>query len=294
MRWQVDEGARLEVAPDVVALLHSYAQQEPGDCEAGGLLIGRLSEGNSLLTIERVTVPQPADVRTRRGFERTDPAHGDIVRAAWDGSGGELACWGDWHTHAEPRPTPSAEDLASWRADAEPVDRRFSIIVGTEEIRVWEVLRDGTVRALLIPAGGVNLGLPCPTHSKNCKSRSSNSSRTSTCRRTSRSTRAPGASWPRGWWPRCLAARSAPSPCASSSRARTQPSALRSPDLTARASLAGQERSEGPAWCRALSFCHDPSRALSPASSASASTRSRACPRRVARPCARSTSAGGQ
>lgn len=148
LRFTVAEDRRLEIAPEVVTLLRGYAQHAPEALEAGGLLLGRLSEGNHLLTIERITEPMPGDVRTRRAFERADPGHADAVRAAWGETGGAVACWGDWHTHAEPSPTPSADDLESWRADAARADCSFSIIVGTEEIRVWEVRRDGAVRAV--------------------------------------------------------------------------------------------------------------------------------------------------
>lgn len=147
LRFTVAEDRRLEIASEMVALLRSYAQHGADDREAGGLLLGRLSEGNHLLTIERVTEPLPGDSCTRYTFERDDPGHATTVRKAWAESGGEVACWGTWHTHAEPRPTPSADDLSSWRADGRDLGAEsFHVIVGTEEIRVWEVTRDGRVR----------------------------------------------------------------------------------------------------------------------------------------------------
>lgn len=146
LRFAVASDRRLEIAPEVVELLRSYAQHDPEALEAGGLLLGRLSDENSLLTIERVTEPLPGDTCTRRTFERTDPGHGISCQRAWEASGGQVACWGTWHTHAEPHPSPSEVDLESWRADGRDLNVLcFHIVVGTASVGVWEVTQDGHV-----------------------------------------------------------------------------------------------------------------------------------------------------
>lgn len=147
MIFRVAPDRELVLGAALLDQLREYTQDGPEATEAGGLLLGRLSDNNHHLTLCQCTTPLPGDVREPRGFERNDPGHRAAVRRAWVASGGEVTCWGTWHTHAEPHPSPSDVDLDSWRADGRDLAADFfHVIVGTEEIGVWEVTRDGRVQ----------------------------------------------------------------------------------------------------------------------------------------------------
>lgn len=146
--FHVSTERRICLPSEIVFRLDAHAQRAPDAIESGGLLFGRLSDNNTCLTLCDLTEPFPGDVRNARGFGREDPGHQATVTRLWQESGGEVACWGDWHTHAEPHPEPSALDLESWRADAKSLGDRFAVIVGTETIGVWEVTREGDVQQL--------------------------------------------------------------------------------------------------------------------------------------------------
>jgi len=146
--FHVSAERRLCLPAEIVLRLDTHAQRTPDATESGGLLFGRLSDNNTCLTLCDLTEPFPGDVCNARDFAREDPGHQATAMRLWQESGGEVACWGDWHTHAEPHPEPSALDLENWRADAKLLGVRFGVTVGTETIGVWEVTRDGDVRQL--------------------------------------------------------------------------------------------------------------------------------------------------
>lgn len=143
MRFQVSPDRSVEIASYLAESLCEYAQNASDAPEAGGLLLGELTDNNHHLTLCDLTEPMSGDVRTRFGFERKDPGHQAEVKAAWDESGGAVAAWGTWHTHAERTPVPSAQDLEAWAADVNEWtsagDCLFHIIVGTEGIGLWVV-----------------------------------------------------------------------------------------------------------------------------------------------------------
>jgi len=143
MRFQISPDRAVEIAACLAESLCEYAQNAHDALEAGGLLLGELSDDNRHLTLCDLTEPMPNDRRTRFGFERNDPGHQAVVKASWDESGGKVAAWGTWHTHAEPTPMPSALDIESWAADlnewGNAGDCLFHIIVGTEGIGLWTV-----------------------------------------------------------------------------------------------------------------------------------------------------------
>ena len=61
---------------------------------------------------------------------------------------------GDWHTHPEPEPSPSNHDYSNWRTITQKAvfeqDFLVFIIVGTKDIRVWEVDKNtGRITQLL-------------------------------------------------------------------------------------------------------------------------------------------------
>lgn len=142
LRFAHSRDGLLIFAPDALATIQSFAQRTPDALEAGGLLFGRLSHDDRDVTIDRVTTPKPGDKPSRYGFLLESPLHAREGHQIWEETAGSCFHVGDWHTHAEPHPRPSADDLASWREamvrDFKPGHAAFFVIVGTMEIAVWE------------------------------------------------------------------------------------------------------------------------------------------------------------
>jgi integrative and conjugative element protein (TIGR02256 family) len=97
--------------------------------EAGGQLFSRLCEGQ--LLIERATGPRRSDRRTRFSFVPDRPEEQVEILALHEQG---LHYVGDWHTHPQRAPRPSAEDLRSigdcFRRSQHKLDAFVLIIVG--------------------------------------------------------------------------------------------------------------------------------------------------------------------
>ena len=95
----------------VLAHLRRHRQLRSGMTEAGGLLFARFLPGKIL--VEQATGPGVFDRRSRVGFIPSVPAAQRTIRRL---HGRGLHYVGDWHTHPETIPTPSAEDCKSIRS----------------------------------------------------------------------------------------------------------------------------------------------------------------------------------
>ena len=144
LRFRLPFGGRAKLTGEVVAAIGRFRQHARADLEAGGFLLGRMIAGSLDVVADAVTEPGPRDERERFGFHLNDLAHHQaLINAEWDRSGGTCCLLGDWHTHAEPDPTPSFVDLAGWRkrlaGDAsDEFPRLLFVIVGTRSIRAWQ------------------------------------------------------------------------------------------------------------------------------------------------------------
>lgn len=134
------DGRRIKLTAPVVAQLLRYAQHQPADKEAGGVLIGRYLCDSDDIVVDQVTEPMPGDKRGRYFFHRAQKAHQQVIEQAWQTSQGTRTYLGEWHTHPEARPTPSGVDTSDWRRKLRQdqyFDRLFFIIVGTQQVRAW-------------------------------------------------------------------------------------------------------------------------------------------------------------
>ncbi len=141
MNFLLDGGGHVRLCQGVLARLNFYRQHSRDDVEAGGILIARIVGPRPFdVVIDEVTTPMPGDSATRFTFNRDDPGHSAIALAAWPDR--KATAIGDWHTHAEPHPTPSEIDLDSWRAQLREWvfegNSLLFVIVGTESIGMWQ------------------------------------------------------------------------------------------------------------------------------------------------------------
>lgn len=151
-------GGRVKIAADVLAILHRYRQLDPDAAEAGGILLGRRIRGSSDLIVDEATEPGRGDRRSRYAFVRARARAQRRVMDAWEETEGTRCYLGEWHTHPEPDPVPSALDererlrlLSSTKGAG---DTLLFVIVGQACLRVWEGrCRSGVVTCLSYASG---------------------------------------------------------------------------------------------------------------------------------------------
>src|SRR5882724_10213081 len=100
-----------------------------------------------------------ADRRGRFFFHRARKPAQELVRAVWMSSDRTSQYLGEWHTHPEADPAPSDKDLTDWkrllRVTICEHSSLFFVIVGLEQIRVWEGNRvtNGIARMTAVSQG---------------------------------------------------------------------------------------------------------------------------------------------
>lgn len=122
-----------------------YRQRNRTAPEAGGVLLGRFVQGTSDIIVDDATPPGDGDTASRFTFRRSRRRAQAIVAQVWRESGGTRNYLGEWHTHPEDAPSPSAVDLANWQRIVATAryeqNSLFFVIVGLKNIGTWEVLR---------------------------------------------------------------------------------------------------------------------------------------------------------
>lgn len=135
----------LRIRPEVEVSLQRWRQLRPRSREAGGVLLGTWQEFGQHVVVSSLTEPMPSDRRTLRGFWRSQAPHQAAIDWAWRDSDHTQTWLGEWHTHPEDDPSPSAIDRQDWRShmneDTADGDALFFVIVGRVHTRVWEARR---------------------------------------------------------------------------------------------------------------------------------------------------------
>lgn len=135
------DGTELVITQKVLDRMAGFAQRKPTDPEASGLLIGHERAEPQQIILDRLTTPQPQDYRTRTRFRRDVKSHQLLLDQEWRLSGGKRTYLGEWHTHPEDDPKPSALDRENNRRifATATIDMPFLvfIIVGLEKTRIW-------------------------------------------------------------------------------------------------------------------------------------------------------------
>jgi len=134
----------LRLVDDAVRTVRLYRQMRNSDNEAGGVLLGRLILDCDDVIVDEVSTPTSSDVRGRFAFFRGKSDAQRLVDEKWQQSMGTQIYLGEWHTHPESDPTPSANiDIKNWHRITNNAkfeqEFLFFIIVGTLRTRVWEL-----------------------------------------------------------------------------------------------------------------------------------------------------------
>lgn len=149
------ENGRIQISGSCAEILLSFRQLKLEDHEAGGVLLGRYIVASHDIVVDKITTPQPDDERSRNRFFRARQKHQEIIDKAWSESRGTLTYLGEWHTHPENAPHPSIIDRVGWTKKLmidEFADALFFVIIGTEQMGVWEGKRRNPLQSRLYPA----------------------------------------------------------------------------------------------------------------------------------------------
>ena len=107
-----DGGISVEIDQKVLSSIHSRSDALNGSREIGGLLLGlRFDEA---IQISKCTFPGTGDKSSKIRFFRNSASHQIAASLWWLRHAGRGDWVGEWHTHPERDPKPSAIDVSSW------------------------------------------------------------------------------------------------------------------------------------------------------------------------------------
>jgi len=145
---------RLLIDDNIIFQVNNFVQNKSFIPESGGVLIGSQVIDKQDYILNIITVPQRNDIRKRYKYFRNKKYHQDIIDNIWLSSNGLSNYIGEWHTHPQELPEPSAKDINNWKKRIKHptfyLDRLFFIILGTQHLRVWTGARgDSIIKELL-------------------------------------------------------------------------------------------------------------------------------------------------
>lgn len=150
MRFVRRNGSLVEFSAGALDALNGMRQVDQDAPESGGVLLGRMIVDTDHVVVDEVTTPGLRDVQTRYSFRRSRDSAQLRVTQAWHETGSTRIYLGEWHSHPEDDPAPSAVDRRDWsRVLKEAVyeqDFLLFAIVGRRSIRLWEGFRERSGR----------------------------------------------------------------------------------------------------------------------------------------------------
>lgn len=150
MTFRYEDKIKVSLSDEVVRFLAEQMTTYSFDAEAGGILVGELSKGHHF-TITNITTPQKHDVQRKYSFHRAQNGHQEMMDGFWEDSGYKKIYLGEWHTHCESTPNPSAVDLSCWKRIAKQnrnTQWSLFLIIGQQRFRLWTI-DNGTAKELL-------------------------------------------------------------------------------------------------------------------------------------------------
>lgn len=125
-------GNLLVIMPSAVNTLLSYRQVNLLSNEAAGVLIGERRKSH--IVVHEISEPGSGDIRRRNFVDRCGPHHQATVNDAFTRSSGRLQYIGEWHTHPEDQPSPSAMDIETWQRHLVAHEQMILLIIGRKGI----------------------------------------------------------------------------------------------------------------------------------------------------------------
>ncbi len=104
--------------------------QNLGQVEAGGILLGNYR--GSHIEVVFATPPGPGDLRFPFSFHRKCASHQRSATMQWVQSNRITTYIGEWHTHPQNSPLPSATDYTEWRKNLPSRDMLLCIQGATD------------------------------------------------------------------------------------------------------------------------------------------------------------------
>jgi len=148
-------GGLVSIASGAYSVMQAHAQTDAKLPEAGGILLGRLIMNCDDVIVDDALPPFPEDRASRFRFFRARGPANKAIKANWERSSGTCNYLGEWHTHPEPQPTPSCLDTRNWKRILKrsmlEQDFLLFIIVGQEDVHVWELQVDQRSPQVLMP-----------------------------------------------------------------------------------------------------------------------------------------------
>ncbi|HEX8547724.1 MAG TPA: Mov34/MPN/PAD-1 family protein, partial [Cytophagaceae bacterium] len=143
-------GSFVDISDSVIDILCRYKQDTHNASEAGGILLGIVTMENNYI-ITKASLPNKFDKSTRRTFERDKDIAQIIINHEFSNSHGKTIYLGEWHTHPEPIPTPSAQDIKMIKEqflnNRLNASNLFLVIIGTVS-NYFAILDNDRLRAL--------------------------------------------------------------------------------------------------------------------------------------------------
>lgn len=102
---------KIEISGELLRKMLSY-EQAIYDDERGGILLGMYDSQSYYYKITDFTVPNEFDQAGQLFFVRSKHGAQQVINEQWRKSHGLINYLGEWHTHPEKKPKPSAVDLS--------------------------------------------------------------------------------------------------------------------------------------------------------------------------------------
>lgn len=115
--------------------------------EIGGILVGAYDAESGGLYLTDMSFPCAGDQQSRFRFFRKSNGHQELMDYLWEESNHTKAYLGEWHTHDQEIPVPSATDKNTWKRIAKRNNNFYEcyfMIIGRQEFIVWAV-SDSTI-----------------------------------------------------------------------------------------------------------------------------------------------------